>query len=164
MNRPARVAITWITAAPTSRDRCPDVPEVGVPMNEVPSEGLDAGSDARGGKRRPAVSRTTATVAAAVVAAFLAGYLIRGCGTARGPGEGVAGGDEPGLWICSMNNNPHPPVVQDRPGKCPYCGMDLIPAPATGADLGPRQLHLSDEAQELAQVRVTPVERRYVEA
>jgi Cu(I)/Ag(I) efflux system membrane fusion protein len=132
-------------------------------MSEVPSEGLDAGSDARGGKGRSAASRTTATVAGAVVAAFLAGYVIRGCG-ARDPGEGAAGRDEPAVWICSMNNNPHPPVVQDGPGKCPYCGMDLIPAPATGADLGPRQLHLSEEAQKLAQVRVAPVERRYVEA
>jgi len=28
-----------------------------------------------------------------------------------------------GLWTCSM----HPQVRQDAPGKCPICGMDLIP-------------------------------------
>ena len=31
--------------------------------------------------------------------------------------------DESGVWTCSM----HPQIRQDKPGKCPICGMDLIP-------------------------------------
>lgn len=29
-----------------------------------------------------------------------------------------------GVWTCSM----HPQIRQTRPGKCPICGMDLVPA------------------------------------
>jgi len=30
---------------------------------------------------------------------------------------------EPGLWTCGM----HPNVIQDKPGLCPICQMDLVP-------------------------------------
>ncbi len=33
-------------------------------------------------------------------------------------------------YICPM----HPQVVSDRPGECPICHMDLVPAPTTEAD------------------------------
>ena len=36
-------------------------------------------------------------------------------------------------WICPM----HPQVIQDRPGTCPICNMDLVPA--GGAEAGPTQ-------------------------
>jgi len=53
------------------------------------------------------------------------------------------------LWTCGM----HPQIVQDHPGTCPICGMNLVPmrgvapegAPATGA--GPRAK--ADERQVL---------------
>ncbi|MCF7803068.1 MAG: efflux RND transporter periplasmic adaptor subunit [Candidatus Marinimicrobia bacterium] len=32
------------------------------------------------------------------------------------------------LWTCSM----HPNVVQDEPGECPICGMDLVPMKRSG--------------------------------
>ena len=32
-------------------------------------------------------------------------------------------------WTCSM----HPEVIQDAPGSCPMCGMDLTPMKASGA-------------------------------
>ena len=32
------------------------------------------------------------------------------------------------LWTCSM----HPNVVQDEPGDCPICGMDLVPMKRSG--------------------------------
>src|SRR3546814_4815103 len=37
---------------------------------------------------------------------------------------------EANAWICPM----HPQIHQDHPGRCPICGMDLVPAshePAT---------------------------------
>jgi Cu(I)/Ag(I) efflux system membrane fusion protein len=62
------------------------------------------------------------------------------------------------VWTCSM----HPQIRQPRPGKCPLCGMDLIPAAEDGGGeaLGRRQLKLSPAAMELAEVETYPVERR----
>ena len=36
--------------------------------------------------------------------------------------------EETGLWTCGM----HPQVIQDGPGQCPICGMDLTPLASTG--------------------------------
>ena len=64
------------------------------------------------------------------------------------------------VWTCSM----HPQIRLPGPGSCPICAMDLIPV-ATGAatdNPGPRALHLSERARQLASVQVVPVERRFV--
>ncbi|MGD9253321.1 MAG: heavy metal-binding domain-containing protein, partial [Holophagae bacterium] len=37
--------------------------------------------------------------------------------------EGFAGTGGIGLWTCGM----HPEVLQDEPGMCPICQMDLVP-------------------------------------
>ncbi|MEJ5365402.1 MAG: efflux RND transporter periplasmic adaptor subunit [Desulfosoma sp.] len=68
------------------------------------------------------------------------------------------------IWTCSM----HPQIRLPNPGKCPICGMDLIPAGEEGAsDAGEKtpvpRLVLSETARRLAQVQVSPVERRPVE-
>ncbi len=39
------------------------------------------------------------------------------------PGEGEQGVDEVQLWTCGM----HPEVLQEEPGVCPICHMDLTP-------------------------------------
>ncbi|MCX6348956.1 MAG: efflux RND transporter periplasmic adaptor subunit [Candidatus Aureabacteria bacterium] len=66
------------------------------------------------------------------------------------------------IWTCSM----HPQIRQPKPGKCPICGMDLIPvAKDSGAGRPadePRQVTLSPAARRLAEVEVAPVERRSV--
>ena len=62
----------------------------------------------------------------------------------------------PELWTCSM----HPRVRQNEFGLCPLCGMDLVLA--SGDELGAWQLEMSERAQELASVQVTPVERKFV--
>ena len=50
------------------------------------------------------------------------------------------------LWTCSM----HPQIRQPKPGKCPLCGMDLIPIAKTAG--GMRTLVISDESKSLMQV------------
>ncbi|MEJ2189978.1 MAG: efflux RND transporter periplasmic adaptor subunit, partial [Acidobacteriota bacterium] len=40
-----------------------------------------------------------------------------------GHGNGDGHGQANELWTCGM----HPQVVQDKPGQCPICGMDLVP-------------------------------------
>jgi len=62
------------------------------------------------------------------------------------------------LWTCSM----HPQIRQTKPGKCPICGMDLVPVgkrDASAADAR-GQVVLSDRAQALAKLRTTLVHRR----
>jgi Cu(I)/Ag(I) efflux system membrane fusion protein len=62
-------------------------------------------------------------------------------------------------WYCSMD----PQIIRDGPGKCPLCGMDLIPMPTESA-AGPRELVVSEEAAKLMEIETTPVERKFVEA
>ena len=66
------------------------------------------------------------------------------------------------VWTCSM----HPQIRQPNPGKCPLCGMDLIPATDGQASEATslRELSISREARELLDLRVAPVERRFVTA
>ncbi|RMG47241.1 MAG: efflux RND transporter periplasmic adaptor subunit [Acidobacteria bacterium] len=44
-------------------------------------------------------------------------------GAAPTAAEPHGGEQEKQLWTCGM----HPQVVQDEPGQCPICGMDLVP-------------------------------------
>ena len=43
-----------------------------------------------------------------------------------------AGAGDTGLYTCSM----HPQVLQNEPGDCPICRMDLVPAETTALDPG----------------------------
>ncbi len=54
----------------------------------------------------------------------------------------------------------HPQIRQPKPGKCPICGMDLIPVAKTAG--GMRTLTVSPAARALMSVETSPVERRYV--
>jgi len=66
-----------------------------------------------------------------------------------------------GKWTCSM----HPQIQKDGPGKCPICGMKLIPVSASSGEMtGLRQLTISPAARALMSIQVTPVQRKYVEA
>ncbi len=63
-------------------------------------------------------------------------------------------------WTCSM----HPNVHESEPGRCPYCGMELIPVKKeTGEEpVSLRQLTVSRAAKKLMDIQTTPVERRFV--
>ncbi|MBN1350042.1 efflux RND transporter periplasmic adaptor subunit [candidate division KSB1 bacterium] len=64
------------------------------------------------------------------------------------------------VWTCSM----HPQIKQPKPGKCPICGMDLIPVTlGSESKSTASQLTLSAHARELAAIKVAPVERKFVE-
>jgi membrane fusion protein, copper/silver efflux system len=74
-----------------------------------------------------------AAAAAWALAGFLLAVLIlvdplglhplneRWLGTAAG--DAAAAHEHTGLWTCGM----HPQVIQDQPGQCPICHMDLVP-------------------------------------
>ena len=54
------------------------------------------------------------------------------------------------IWTCSM----HPQVRQSEPGKCPICGMDLIPlVQEQGEETDPDAIRMSPVALKLADVQ-----------
>lgn len=84
--------------------------------------------------------------------------------TEEADGHSHAPATSPGaapVWTCSM----HPQIRQDKPGKCPLCGMDLIPlktgsqGEGNSGDLDPDAIQLSEEAIALADVQTSPARR-----
>ena len=67
--------------------------------------------------------------------------------------EAMAG---PSMWTCSM----HPQIRSASPGKCPICGMDLIPVANKSG--GMRTLTVSPETRGLMNIATAPVVRKYV--
>ncbi|MGA8831709.1 MAG: efflux RND transporter periplasmic adaptor subunit [Desulfomonilaceae bacterium] len=67
--------------------------------------------------------------------------------------------DHSTVWTCSM----HPQIRMPGPGKCPICGMDLIPVEddnsesTNGSNL--TTLALSEAAKKLAEIETTEVKR-----
>lgn len=63
------------------------------------------------------------------------------------------------IWTCSM----HPQIKQNKPGKCPICGMDLIPLRTSGSgneEIDPAAIQMSKEAVALANVQTTVISRQ----
>lgn len=67
-------------------------------------------------------------------------------------GENVA---ETAIWTCAM----HPQIRMDKPGKCPICGMDLIPLQKSDAEIDDDAIEMSESAIKLAEVQTSVVER-----
>ncbi|RDV16165.1 efflux RND transporter periplasmic adaptor subunit [Pontibacter diazotrophicus] len=60
-------------------------------------------------------------------------------------------------YTCSM----HPQIRQNEPGKCPICGMDLIPVTTGGSGAGepsPYVLEMTPEAIALSNIQTSPVQ------
>ncbi len=102
--------------------------------------------------------------AAIFITGLVIGLLIKSGG---GPGETTVSIDTPDskilFWTCSM----HPNIQKQNPGKCPICGMDLIPVTSTRKEKkteGSRQIVISDAARAMMNIQTTPVERRYATA
>ena len=64
------------------------------------------------------------------------------------------------IWTCSM----HPQIRMDHPGKCPICGMDLIPLAEYSAEeaaVSPDEIQMSEEAIKIADVQTMIVGKAY---
>ena len=102
--------------------------------------------------------------AAIFITGLVIGLLLKSGG---GPGETTVSIGTPDskilFWTCSM----HPNIQKQKPGKCPICGMDLIPVTSSTNSKemgGMRQIVFSDAARAMMNIQTTPVERRYVTA
>lgn len=129
------------------------------------------GPDPNSGRRTARRNVRKGTIVLFVAAPFIAGILVRGCirpAPSHPPATSDIGvhrhaqgaeAEAHRTWTCSM----HPQIRQPKPGKCPICGMDLIPVPSEGAEAGTgRRLTVSPAARALMRVQTSPVERRYV--
>ena len=68
--------------------------------------------------------------------------------------------DNVSYWTCSM----HPQIHMDHPGKCPICGMDLIPVKEGGnggAAVSPDEIQMTDAAMKIADIQTMTVKRAY---
>jgi Cu(I)/Ag(I) efflux system membrane fusion protein len=130
---------------------------------------------------------------AIVVAAFAAGYVIRGSRESRPSSlvnhpsthearwkmdEGRGGKDVGGLVSAKARAVAgegtqqqqwwtcamHPQIRQPKPGKCPICFMDLIPVATTEGQVGARTIVFSQEALKLMEIQTTQVARKFVDA
>ena len=95
---------------------------------------------------------------------LLLAFLIRGCPAANTENKTEKHNHsietKAEVWTCAM----HPFIRSDKPGKCPICGMNLIPLKEEKQDTGAAVLQLSPEAVKLAEVEVSPVERKAIQA
>lgn len=66
------------------------------------------------------------------------------------------------IYICPMNCVP----PTNKPGKCPVCGMDLVPVDpqAHHHKEGPVRIVISEEKKKAAGIRTAPVEEKFVTA
>ena len=102
-------------------------------------------------------------LALAVPLALAIGLAVGGTGSG-GTAAGTDGHDRDAsaesqqtTWTCSM----HPQIQLPDPGKCPICGMDLIPLQAEqgGGDRSPTEVVLSKRAKVLARIETAPARR-----
>ncbi len=62
------------------------------------------------------------------------------------------------LWTCSM----HPQIRLDHPGKCPICGMDLIPVQegdGSEAAISPDEIQMTEAAMKIADIQSMVVKK-----
>jgi Cu(I)/Ag(I) efflux system membrane fusion protein len=61
------------------------------------------------------------------------------------------------IWTCAM----HPQIRMEQPGKCPICGMELIPlVKSSTTSNDPSAIHLNKEAAQLANVLTSVVTKQ----
>jgi Cu(I)/Ag(I) efflux system membrane fusion protein len=97
----------------------------------------------------------------ALIAGLFLGWLLfhpeRTAAVKPGSEEEVV--QEDTIWTCSM----HPQIRMPEPGKCPICGMDLIPlkhTEQTAMDMDNDAIHMTPDAAQLANVETTVVTRQ----
>ncbi|MEW4453399.1 efflux RND transporter periplasmic adaptor subunit [Bremerella sp. JC817] len=93
-------------------------------------------------------------LAAGVLLIILLGLAQRVGWISSGSGSPVATESESQqIFTCPM----HPQIRQPGPGRCPICGMALVPASAGGADLDEFAVTIEPAQRRLAQIATAPV-------
>lgn len=104
--------------------------------------------------KKTSLNRTNLLLAFGLLAAgILVGWFIKPTPSPELPPAATAETGKPTIWTCSMD----PQVRQHEPGKCPICGMDLIPLDEGNADGDPLEVKMSPTAMQLASVQTAVV-------
>lgn len=99
-------------------------------------------------------SKVIITVLALTAGVFIGWLLFHSPHNKTGTGQITEQSAENTIWTCSM----HPQIRSDHPGKCPICGMDLIPLKTGNTVMvDPDAISLSKEAAEIAKVQTSVV-------
>lgn len=87
---------------------------------------------------------------------LLLGWLLFGGGGSQQGHDHAGGVAEATEYTCSM----HPQIRQDGPGKCPLCGMDLIPVSSggSGGKTSRYVLEMTPEAIALSNIQTTKLD------
>jgi Cu(I)/Ag(I) efflux system membrane fusion protein len=89
-----------------------------------------------------------------IIGLFLGWLLFHHSGKSENKANLVTEKTKSTIWTCSM----HPQIRLNEPGKCPICGMDLIPlAQNSTGSVDPDAIHMSKDAVQLANVLTTTV-------
>ena len=117
-------------------------------------------------KRKVNISKREAVIIgiAAVTGLFLGWLFFHGSERAAEGKETEAAAHvhEEGetIWTCSM----HPQIRMDKPGKCPICGMDLIPLEDAGKSQeiqSPGEIQMTESAMKIADIQTLAVAKEY---
>ncbi len=93
-------------------------------------------------------------IAGTLVVGMLMGWLFfGGSDEAETHDHSAAEAAQETIWTCSM----HPQIRSAEPGKCPICGMDLIPLESADAGGNPDAVQMSEYAMKLANVQTQKV-------
>lgn len=86
---------------------------------------------------------------AALGAAQRLGWITAGGVTS---GEGAVSGQ---IFTCPM----HPQIRQPRPGRCPICGMELVPVTSAAANLDELAVRIAPAQRRLANIQTAEVQK-----
>ncbi|WP_187262941.1 efflux RND transporter periplasmic adaptor subunit [Pontibacter beigongshangensis] len=101
-------------------------------------------------------NKTYATYLLIALAGLGLGWLLFGRAGSEANHNHATESADAHQYTCSM----HPQIRQDGPGKCPICGMDLIPVTTGGRSAGQANkyvLEMTPEAVALANIQTTVV-------
>lgn len=99
-------------------------------------------------------------LAAAVVLIVIVGIAQR-VGWLPAAGTSASAAGKPGaIYTCPM----HPQIRQPGPGRCPICGMELVPASSGAADLDEFSVKIEPAQRRLANIQTARVQEGPLEA
>jgi len=93
-----------------------------------------------------------------IVGIFLGWLFFHSPGKTEDKHDHAAEATKGTIWTCAM----HPQIRMNKPGKCPICGMDLIPLNQGGGETtaDPLAIHMTKEATQLANVLTSIVSKQ----